>query len=68
MTTSKKYIRKTEDEYNILQYARECGIWEIVNCESNWLDARRSLKEYRENSPEIPVKCVKTRVKKEKVS
>jgi len=44
-----KYIRKTEDVYNIYQHS-SAG-WEIVNCEPTCKKAKESLKEYRENAP-----------------
>jgi hypothetical protein len=44
-----KYIRKTEDVYNI--YLHTHAGWEIVNCEPTWKKAKESLKEYRENAP-----------------
>lgn len=55
------YQRKTEDEYQIHQ---NCGYgWEEVCAESTRKEARERLKEYRENQPEYPVKCVKRRIK-----
>ena len=41
------YTRKTYDEYQI-QTNYGYG-WEVENTEDNWKDARRSLKEYRDN-------------------
>jgi len=57
-----KYIRKTEDEYQIWQNLY--GAWEEVSCCSTFKDARREIKEYRENQPEFAVKIKKVRVKK----
>jgi len=39
--------RNTFDEYHV----EGCynGQWEMVNCETTWKDAKRSIKEYREN-------------------
>jgi hypothetical protein len=54
------YQRKTEDEYQIHQKTEEG--WEEVCAESTWKEARQTLKEYRENQPEYPVKSVKKRV------
>lgn len=56
-----KYIRKTEDVYNIYQHS-SAG-WEIVNCEPTWRKARESIIEYRENAPEFPYKIKKCREK-----
>ena len=55
------YIRKTEDEYEIqgnYGYGYEC-----VNTETTLKDARRSIREYKENERSIPFKVVKKRVK-----
>jgi hypothetical protein len=56
------YVRKTEDEYQIHQKT-QMG-WEEVCCESTRKEARETIKLYRENQPEYPVKVVKKRVKK----
>jgi hypothetical protein len=54
-----KYIRKTVDVWNIYQ---DCGDgWEVVNAESTFRDANSSVKEYRANMPEYPVKIEKCR-------
>ena len=54
------YKRKTTDEYDIMaDYGQG---WELVNCETTRKDARRSVKEYRENES-YPCKIVKRRVK-----
>ena len=54
------YKRKTTDEYDIMaDYGQG---WELVNCETTRKDARRSVKEYRENEG-YPCKIVKHRVK-----
>lgn len=57
------YKRKTEDEYQI----QGCygGTWEEVCCETSRKDAKKTLKEYRENEAGIPFKIVKKRIKKE---
>ena len=44
------YIRKTRDLWDI-QSNNGYG-WESVNCEETRTDARRSLREYRENEPQ----------------
>lgn len=46
-----KYIRKTEDVYNIYQNTSEG--WELVNCEMTRKLAKISIKEYRENIPGV---------------
>ena len=55
------YKRKTEDEFDIEQFCY--GSWEVVNTETTREDARRSLREYRENQPEYPARIRKHRVK-----
>jgi len=59
-----KYQRKTRDYWDIEQFI--CGLWEAVNAEETWKDARRSLKEYRENQPEYPVRARRKRERIEK--
>jgi hypothetical protein len=54
------YTRKTQDEYHIVtNYGYG---WEVENTENNYQDAKRSLKEYRENTS-AQVKLEKKRVK-----
>ena len=53
------YKRKTRDYWDIEQLVY--GSWEVVNAEDSWKDARRSLKEYRENQPEYPVRARRKR-------
>lgn len=56
------YIRKTEDEYNILgNYGQG---FELVTCEVTWSLARKTIKTYRENEPGIPFRIQKERVPK----
>lgn len=55
------YKRKTHDEYDIEQFV--CGSWEVVNTETSREDARRSLREYRDNQPEYPARIRKHQVK-----
>jgi hypothetical protein len=43
------YIRKTKDIYKIQGYYSSQYGYETVNTEDNRKDAKRSLKEYREN-------------------
>lgn len=57
-----KYTRKTKDEYQILQYYAGYG-WEEVCCSDSRLEAKQTLKDYRDNQPEYPVKIKKVRVK-----
>jgi len=46
------YTRKTRDE---LEIRGNYGFgYECVNTETTWKDARRSIKEYRENEPGTP--------------
>jgi hypothetical protein len=47
--TTKPYIRKTHDEFEIQQFT-SYG-WECVNTETTRKAARISIKEYRENQP-----------------
>jgi len=61
------YIRKTADEYQIRQYTGPQYGWEEVTSEANRAEAKKSLREYRENQPEYPVKIVKVRIKLEVV-
>ena len=57
------YVRKTIDEYQIVvNYGYG---WEVENTEDNYTDAKRSLKEYRENT-NAQVKLENKRVKIEK--
>jgi hypothetical protein len=53
------YQRKTRDYWEIEQSV--CGSWEPVNAEETWREAKRSLREYRENQPEYPVRARKRR-------
>lgn len=55
------YQRTTVDEFDIEQYIGQG--WEVVNCETTRKMARTSVKEYRANQPEYPVRIVKRRVK-----
>lgn len=60
------YIRKTRDEWDIEQQtgsADHRGGWELVNSENTRRDARASVREYRENQPELAVRSVKRRVR-----
>jgi len=57
------YQRKTHDEWDIQQCFD--GQWETVNTELTWEDKRRSVREYRDNQPEYPVRSVKRRVRNE---
>jgi hypothetical protein len=54
------YARKTKDEYQIV--TNNGYGWEVENTEDNYTDAKRSLKEYRENT-KADVKLEKKRVK-----
>jgi hypothetical protein len=58
------YIRKTEDEYNILgNYGQG---YEIVTCETSLKEAKNRKKEYLQNEPGIPFIIVKKRVPRRK--
>lgn len=59
------YVRKTVDEWEIQGYYGSAYGWETANTETTLKDARRSIKEYRENEPEYSFRLVKRRVKKE---
>jgi hypothetical protein len=56
------YIRKTVDEYEIRGLYN--NIWEICTCENNFKEAKKRLKEYKENG-DTCYKIVKKRIKKE---
>jgi len=54
------YIRKTEDEFNILgNYGQG---FELVTCETTWKLAKSTLRDYRKNEPGIQFKIQKKRV------
>ncbi len=54
------YQRKTVDEYRIMtNYGYG---WEVENTEDNYTDAKRSLKEYKENT-KAEVRLEKKRIK-----
>ena len=54
------YIRKTEDEFDILgNYGQG---FEIVTCETTRSLAKKTLRDYRKNEPGIPFKINKHRV------
>lgn len=55
------YIRKTEDEFDIEAYYGHG--WEIVTCEDTYREARKRLREYRENEPGVSFRIKKRRVK-----
>ena len=55
------YKRKTKDEYEIL--GLWYGTWELETCEDSILEAKKRLKEYRENQPEVSHKMVIKRIK-----
>lgn len=52
--------RKTVDFYEL--HVRYAGGWEHEVTEFHWEEMRKRLKEYRENVPEWPAKCIKRRV------
>ena len=56
------YIRKTVDRWDI-ETNYDYG-WEVENSEYTWSDAKRSIKEYRENC-ECCVWMIKRREKRE---
>ena len=55
-----KYVRKTHDEYDI--EGLFCGEWSVECSETSWADAKRTLREYRENCPGTPFRIVHHRV------
>ena len=60
------YIRKTRDEWEIEQHtgsADHRGGWEVVTTEPTRRDAKRCVREYRENQPELAVRVIKRRVR-----
>jgi hypothetical protein len=52
--------RKTKDEYEVHSYWNS---WELVCTEDTLAEARKRLKEYRENEPSTFHRIVKKRVK-----
>jgi len=59
------YIRKTQDEYQVLaNYGYGHG-WEEVCAESSYSEGRARLREYRENMPEYPYKLICKRIPKQ---
>ncbi len=60
------YVRKTHDEYDIegLYY----GEWSVECTEDNVADAKRTLREYRENCPGTAFRIKKHRVPNEERS
>lgn len=58
------YQRKTRDEFLILTNYGPYG-WEESTSEESFIEARKRLKEYRENMPEFSHKIKKIRVKKD---
>lgn len=57
------YTRKTKDEFEVQgNYGYGHG-FECVTAEETKPEARKRLKEYRENEPGIPFKIVKKRVR-----
>ena len=55
------YKRKTTDEWLIQGYCS--GILETVNTEMTQRDAKRSIREYRENEPYTLFQIKKVRIK-----
>jgi hypothetical protein len=55
------YQRKTQDRWEIQQNWGFGHGWEDVYSADSWKDARRTLKEYRENQPGTPVRAIKRR-------
>lgn len=53
------YTRKTRDYWDIEQHTAEG--WEVVSSTTTLRDAKRELREYRENQPQYPVRAVKHR-------
>ena len=58
------YIRKTRDVYEI-QVNYGFNGYECVTCEETLMDAKRTLRDYRENEPQYPSRIIK---KREKIS
>jgi hypothetical protein len=55
------YVRKTRDEWDIQQYTGPQYGWESVCSEGTWKEARETLRLYRTEQPEYPVRAVKRR-------
>lgn len=62
------YIRKTYDEYQILQNFGYGDGWEEVSTEPTYKQANEAVKEYRQNQPEYPVKIKKVRIRKKELA
>jgi len=62
------YIRKTRDYWSIQQWTGAQYGWEEVCAEDGWRAARQTLREYRENQPEYPVRARRKREKIEQVT
>ena len=58
------HTRKTRDYWSIQQYTGGQYGWEEVCADATWKEARQTLKEYRENQPEYPVRA---RCKRERI-
>jgi hypothetical protein len=61
------YQRKTRDYWDIEQYTGPGYGWESVCAEDTWKEARKRLKEYRENQCEYPVRARRKREKIEHI-
>lgn len=57
------YTRKTRDTWIIQQWWDSEYGWEDICEEETRKDARQTVKEYRENQPEAPVRFILRRVK-----
>jgi len=57
--------RTTDDVWEIQQDWGYGDGWECVDAETSFKAAKKSLQEYRENQPAVPVRIKKRRVKKE---
>jgi len=60
-----KYVRKTHDEWHTQgYYCAEIG-WETETIDDNEKDGKQSLRDYRENVPNVPHRLKKIRVRNE---
>ena len=58
------YVRKTIDTWEI--QGLFCGSWEMETTECSRADAKKMVKQYRENMPNVSHRIVKKREKIEK--
>ncbi len=55
------YVRKTRDVWEVQSNWGGCAGWEVVAYEDSLIEARATLRDYRENQPQVPHRLVKKR-------